>query len=472
MSSCQICCNNINKINKAITCSSCEETCCKKCFVNYIHVSGCEPFCMFCRKKPLTMEYIRQILPQSLVSSYEKYRLSLLFTNEKSLLPITQIKLNHEKLSHRIDSLTYYIGHIRELKRSVKHKVTMEFQKQMNVLNEKMMNELSRVEMSQDNISIIEYNRNLILTSFQEELKVLRQEKDAKYKKETENYTILKTRYQFEIDNLTIQLNDNRLEKCYDKNCRGYISLQTSICSGCHKLFCTDCHLLKEENHECDKELVATIVELKKDSKPCPKCGVYINKIDGCDQIFCVVPTCQAVFSFKTGLLEKGQIHNPEYYRFLRDRNNGVIPENECIILPSTDEIKFYIQNNLLDIETRKKLLEEYQIIKKIKQNIDTLEEDSSYESLRKMYLTNAIDENQWLKKLQIYSKRNEKNDEVLQVLNTVYKIMVNYFYALITNNTDLDNFFKHNDEIVKYSNKQIDDINEKFKSKDKKYYI
>jgi hypothetical protein len=472
MSSCQICLNNINKVNKPIICPSCDETCCKKCFVNYLHVSGCEPFCMFCRKKPLKMDYIRQILPNSLVTAYEKYRLSLLFTNEKSLLPITQMKLNQEKLLHRIDSLTYYIGHIRDMKKTVKKNVDIEFVKEMNKLNDVMMYELRRIENSPDDISIIEYNRNLILNSFQEELKVLRKQRDEKYKKETKIYNELKTKYQFEIDNLSLQLNDNRLEKCYDSKCRGYVSLQTGICCGCNTLFCTDCHLQKKENHECDKEVVATLVELKKDSKPCPKCGVFINKVDGCDQIFCVVPTCQAVFSFSTGLLEKGQIHNPEYYRFLRDRNNGVIPENECIILPTRDDIKNYVKNNNLEKDIREQLLESYYIANKIKFNIDTLEQECDYEILRQMYLRNEIDETQWLRKLQLYVKKNEKNDELIQILNTAYKIMVNYFYALITNNIDLNYFFNHSNELFANSNHEIENLNEKFKSKDKKFFI
>ena len=82
MSTCQICIENINKINKPIQCPSCSEVCCKKCFVTYINQSGCEPFCMFCTKKPISMEFIRKELPNSTVVSYEKYRLQMFLQTE------------------------------------------------------------------------------------------------------------------------------------------------------------------------------------------------------------------------------------------------------------------------------------------------------------------------------------------------------------------------------------------------------
>jgi hypothetical protein len=48
-----------------------------------------------------------------------------------------------------------------------------------------------------------------------------------------------------------------------------------------------------------------------------------------CDQIWCSL--CQTAFSWKTGIIEVGRIHNPHYYEFLRKQNNGEIPREEDV---------------------------------------------------------------------------------------------------------------------------------------------
>ncbi len=93
---------------------------------------------------------------------------------------------------------------------------------------------------------------------------------------------------------------------------------------------CPDCLVIKgrdkDSEHTCDpgqKESVALII---KESKPCPKCGERISKIDGCDQMFCV--DCHTAFSWNTGNVVNGVIHNPHYYEYLRKVGNGVAPRN------------------------------------------------------------------------------------------------------------------------------------------------
>ena len=45
-----------------------------------------------------------------------------------------------------------------------------------------------------------------------------------------------------------------------------------------------------------------------------------------CDQMFCV--ECHTAFSWQTGAVVNGVIHNPHYYEFLRNQGNGTAPRN------------------------------------------------------------------------------------------------------------------------------------------------
>ena len=117
--------------------------------------------------------------------------------------------------------------------------------------------------------------------------------------------------------------------KCPDAECRGFLSTAYK-CGTCQMWACPDCLVIKgrdkDSEHTCDpgqKESVALII---KESKPCPKCGERISKIDGCDQMFCV--DCHTAFSWNTGNVVNGVIHNPHYYEYLRKVGNGVAPRN------------------------------------------------------------------------------------------------------------------------------------------------
>lgn len=132
------------------------------------------------------------------------------------------------------------------------------------------------------------------------------------------------------------------LRGCPGEGCRGFLNEAWS-CGVCDLSVCRHCHVGLEEDeavpehhgagaaecaegkhwHVCNPDQLATAKMLARDTKPCPKCKALISKIDGCDQMWCT--QCQTPFSWITGQVEEGRVHNPHYYEWLR-RTRGAVP--------------------------------------------------------------------------------------------------------------------------------------------------
>jgi hypothetical protein len=138
--------------------------------------------------------------------------------------------------------------------------------------------------------------------------------------RELENSIRMRTLNEHEPDQ---ELNPNQerqrrafIMKCPRQECLGYLSTRY-MCGLCQHKVCPDCHDALDQKHKCDPDKVETIKLIQREGKPCPKCGCIICKIDGCDQMWCT--QCKTAFSWKTGHIETGRIHNPEYFRWMRD---------------------------------------------------------------------------------------------------------------------------------------------------------
>jgi len=116
---------------------------------------------------------------------------------------------------------------------------------------------------------------------------------------------------------------------CQNDDCRGFIS-NSYKCELCKMFTCPTCHELlgpaKDGNHVCNEENVKSVEAIRENTKPCPKCGTRIQKIDGCDQMWC--PQDNVAFSWRTGQIDTGLVHNPHYYEYQRRLNDGRVPRN------------------------------------------------------------------------------------------------------------------------------------------------
>jgi hypothetical protein len=125
----------------------------------------------------------------------------------------------------------------------------------------------------------------------------------------------------------TVRSDEKKKEKatfvkpCPAPSCKGFLSTAWK-CGLCETWTCPDCHDWKGESkerntlHVCDDGKVATARLLAKEARPCPKCGVSICKIEGCDQMFCTA--CNTGFNWRSGKIHEGPVHNPHYFEWLR----------------------------------------------------------------------------------------------------------------------------------------------------------
>lgn len=240
----------------------------------------------------------------------------------------------------------------------------------------------------------------------------------------------LKIQERFIIDNGPITESKakeitNRLNiKCPAKECNGFVDSSTMICGMCEKKTCKYCHELCNENHECNKDTVETVKLMKKDTKNCPKCMFGIHKIEGCDQMYCT--NCNTAFSWRTGEIVIGRIHNPHYYEFLR-RTGGVpreIGDIPCGGLPTVYQIQRF-----------KDVMEEHRIVTHmhhVELALYNTNRILNNRDLRIKFLNGNITEDEFKVLLQRREKEIEKKKEISQVLNTCIVVSSDVFRTLI----------------------------------------
>jgi hypothetical protein len=233
--------------------------------------------------------------------------------------------------------------------------------------------------------------------------------------------------------------------KCPVNNCNGFLN-EKYECGICDNKICKDCMEIKNEGHECDEEKKQTVTFLKKDTKPCPKCGELIHKLpNGCDQMYCI--KCHTAFSWNNGTIERGTIHNPEYYRWMRE-NGQVLARNPLDIVHDA------CGNNLITYVPLLRLLKIYftrtedsQIIKisnmhRMINHIDFTVRNFTYENvqlnltlrnMRANYILNNIKKEELKRKLQLFDKKNNKNKKMLDIWNLLRIVLIEYIGKIAT---------------------------------------
>ena len=293
---CSICAESYNRSNRLeVKCEYCDFVACRLCFETYL-LSQLTPHCMLSNDqcgKIWTRNFISKTFTMTFINNkYKEHRERVLFEQELSLMPATQIIIERRK--YKKQKMLDYSEELDDL-----YNIMHQLSTKINRLEQRVRT-LKLIEMNDD----VDYDEN-------EELK-------------TDDVRLKKT----------------FIHRCSNENCRGFLSSNWN-CELCDTCTCSKCYMNigtteDKETHVCDENDIETAKMIKKDSKPCPKCGIIIFKIDGCDQMYCT--QCHTPFSWKTGNIQLTQnIHNPHYFEYIRAHGNGAIQRNPMDILCGRD---------------------------------------------------------------------------------------------------------------------------------------
>ena len=284
MTDCQICFDTFNgSTRKKCVCPYCAVGYCRECVGTWLTNLVDEPRCPNDQcKKAWSREYLDTIVTKVWRdSTYREYREKLLMDRERALLPATQPRIEAINEASRIEK---------------------EIISPMRNRRKEITQEIRRLELEAQGIQTQVWD----LSNRAERL-----------------------RNGIGVDEAAAKNRSIFIRRCPADGCRGFLSSAWK-CGTCELYSCPDCQEVKgvarDTPHTCDPNALETAKLIAKDTKACPKCGEMITKIDGCDQMWCV--SCHTAFSWKTGQVATGVVHNPHYYEWQRRMNNGQAPRN------------------------------------------------------------------------------------------------------------------------------------------------
>lgn len=307
---CPVCLDKFTgSVRKEVKCQYCQYSVCVTCVKRYMLSSVEDPHCMNCRRA-----WNRDFIDSYLTITFrkgplKKHREDILLDREKARLPLLQ-----PRVEARVQAQSMY--------------------EDMAVHNKKIA-ELEAAIAKEREIVLRLHRRRHNLEEIAAGRRNPGTEADASGEKR-------------EIRQFT--------QKCPVEDCRGFLSSAWK-CGTCQTWVCSDCLVPKgkekDSPHTCNEDAKATAALIKKETKPCPKCGMGISKIDGCDQMWCV--SCQTPFSWTTGRQVFGVVHNPHYYQWLRTQNNGEAPRVAGDV-PCGGLIGYYQLVQMIPTEFRKEI--------------------------------------------------------------------------------------------------------------------
>ena len=274
-----------------------------------------------------------------------------------------------------------------------------------------------------------------------------------------------------ELENITLEYEEESsvhsklIKKCTTENCRGFLNENWS-CSLCNQKTCKNCFANGiDKEHQCNKDDIETAKLINNTTKPCPGCNTCIYKIDGCDQMYCT--SCHTAWSWKTGKIEEGEIHNPHYFQHLR-QIRGAPPARNPLDIECGREIDMFFMNDIYRLtngserflETCRMVIHHRQVTLRRYQN-----DPNRNRNLRVKYMMKEIDEKQFKTALFKNSKEESKNAEMYSLIYTINQALTDILFR-IKAYEKLENILKELRALRLYGNQCLEDISNVYGTK------
>lgn len=444
---CSVCCE---KMAKSVTCV-CGFTCCRNCIRTYLSEQIQDPHCMSC-KKVFELDSLEDSLGKSYTSTtFKKIRATVYVEYEKNQLAHTQALVTKfkrdEALLKTIQQLTLEIKNMKRGTTGCIHCMGGRYKSHWcktckegdSAHNYKVshayeafgpmmcfdckgeLNEALECRRCKKGHCVQCFGIHLPLSDC---LKVdcICIEYSCDNCRTVRNNEMIQECRRVMRDNEVVKEKREFLMNCQAKECKGYLSTKYK-CGLCEQYTCSQCLLVKEEGHECKPDDVLTVRMIREETKPCPKCSTRISKIDGCDQMWCV--ECKTAFSWKSGNVVNGAIHNPHYYEFLR-KTQGFVPraDNPCGEIPplgtmriTLRTVKDHIRSNLFSFH---RFLEE---INWLSRRVNPYEEHLVQNRI--YYLLNRIDFKKFTQKAFMYYQRSLRFQRISELLTMLREVLL-----------------------------------------------
>lgn len=387
---CEVCTMPFTSCKRKLVSCPCEYKVCTKCTKTYLLGSSHNPHCMNCRRA-WTRDFMCETVGRAFVNGiYTNKRKEILFEKEKArmpeTLPLAEILKKREASKIKV------------------HEAQKEVVKCLQLWRE------ARYKLREEEIQLDEY-RDIF--------------RSGKVNKKVESYM-----------------------KCPVDNCKGFLENGTNKCKICTSTICKKCiSVVSDENHECKKEDLETAKLIQSTTKPCPQCGTRISKVNGCDQMWCT--NCHVAFSWNTGKMETGIVHNPHYYQWMN--NNDVQhanrnPQDEvCGGLINYHHINTHCRQNKINInlDRRYNLLSimhrgirhlQIVIIRKLREDLNG-ENDNS--KRRAEYMCDMISESEFISHIIKKDKNRMRDQDMLNVYELYVQVGIEQFRNLLESHFD-----------------------------------
>lgn len=413
---CSICADKYTPIiRKRIPCKYCAKDTCSKCIEQYLLTRSDEPHCIHCKVHYNDKDLHTICTKTYLKDRFFKHRQEVLISRERANLPGLQDAANRMKRARDREviraRITKELNELIEIRNALRHE-----QIRLEVLFQRTEKETE--QMTAMMMELEEYGKTIAI------------------KKQELLETRLIVRYEDpEMKSADDEKADERkkfIRRCVRSNCNGFLSTAWK-CGLCDWYSCSKCFTERgpehDTPHECKKDDLDTAELIRKDSKPCPNCGEFINKSSGCDQMYCV--SCQTPFSWTTlKIVTSGAIHNPHYYEMMKRK--GALPRNPgdvpCGGFPTRWQmvahphgVLGYVSDHFYEFH---RLCEEAQEMSRrsYRAHID----NTTTHDINIKYLLGDFDDVKWGRLLATNEKKRKRDAEVQEVFAAFLMVAVN----------------------------------------------